>query len=151
MEETEKQAAWEGEFYHDMVTYRFIELSATALEAAFENDEKLADKYANWLNGIDESAEEEPKPVKLYEFEPDEESTVNVYAVPNQGEFFVLFKTEGFETSVSLFYDAERMDIGVARIVKFAGDMSAALAWAEAFRAMLDDMLVAPMQGNEEE
>ena len=153
MEETEKQAAWEGEFYRDMVTYRFIDLSASALEAAFENDDGLADKYADWLNGLDEKAEseEEPKPVMLSEFEPDDGSDVRVYAVPNQGEFFVLFKTEDFETSVSLSYDAERMDIGVARIAKFAGDTSAALAWAEAFKAMLDDMLVSQMQGGEED
>lgn len=157
MEETEKQAAWEGEFYKDTVTYRFIELSMTALEAAFENDEELADKYADWINSVlqaeqsEEKPEESPKPVMLYEFESDDESTTRVYAIPNQGEFFVLFRTADFEASVSLSYNGERMDIDVARIVKFTGDMSTALAWAEAFKAMLDDMLVGRMQGNEEE
>lgn len=161
MEDTEKHAAWAGEFNKDTVTYRFIELSMTALEAAFESDEGLFDKYAEWMNTVlqddnpeekqEEKQEEAPSPVMLYEFTSEDESTVRVYAIPKPKEFFVLFRRADFETSVSLLYDTERMDIDVARIVKFSGNTSTALAWAEAFKAMLDDMLVGQMQGNEEE
>lgn len=60
MEDTEKHAAWAGEFNKDTVTYRFIELSMTALEAAFESDEELSDRYAEWMNTVlqDDSHEE---------------------------------------------------------------------------------------------
>lgn len=147
MTENVKQASWEGEFYRDMVTYRFIELSISALETAFEDDPDLTRNYAQWLDQTLKQAAEtpdvSPKPIILYEFVPEPESEIQIFALPNEGEFFVRFKSEKFEVSVSMSYNAARMDVQAARIVMFTGDMTHALAWAEAMRATLDDMLVA--------
>lgn len=150
MTEKTKHVSWEGEIYRDMVTYRFIELSISALEMAFEEETGLTQNYAQWLDGAlkqaKETPENPPKPIILYEYSPEPESEIQIFAVPNEAEFFVRFKTEKFEVSVSMSYDSARMDIQAARIVMFTGDMPYAISWAEALRALLDDMLVSHIQ-----
>lgn len=144
MTENENQTSWEGDIYRDMVTYRFIELSISAIATAFEQEKDLFEKYALWLS--EKKADPEAKPIILYSFSPEEESDVSIFAMPNENEFFIRFKASAFECSVSASYDIDRMDVRAARIVMFSGDMLYAVSWAEALHATWDDMLVSLLQ-----
>lgn len=144
MTENENQASWEGDIYKDMVTYRFIELSISAIATAFEQEEELYEKYASWLS--EKKADPESKPIILYGFSPEEGSEVNIFAMPNENEFFIRFEAPSFECSVSASYDIAQMDVRAARIVMFSGDMLYAVSWAEALHATWDDMLVSMLQ-----
>lgn len=84
MTETEELFSWEGDVCRDMVTYRFIELSIAALATAFERDTELRDKYALWLS----RKNDETKPIILYTFEPDQDDSVNIFAMPQENQFF---------------------------------------------------------------
>lgn len=148
MTKNEHQATWEGDIYKDTVTYRFIELASFAIEMALHQDEELEEKYKLWLAGIidKENQEEESKPIIWYDYALENEAEAQIFAMPNEGEFFISFKTKEFETSISMSYDIKHMDVQVARVVGFAGDMLYAISWAEAQRAQWDDLLVSLMQ-----
>ena len=142
MTETEELFSWEGDACRDMVTYRFIELSVAALATAFEQDVSLRDKYDLWLaeKGV------ETKPIVLYTFDLEDEGCVNIFAMPQENHFFIQFQASSFETSVSIVYDIDMMDIRVARIVMFSGKALYAVSWAEALHAVWDDELMALMR-----
>ncbi len=150
MTEKENLTVWEGELYRDTVTYRFVDLAVSALDAAFADDENLEDKYDEWLAGVEDSDDEEDaKPVILYEFSSDSQAFVRLFAVPSSEEFVVLFKSENFEVSVSMSYDLERKDVRAVQILKFEGDVTSALVWGEEFSGVLNDVLVSKMQRND--
>lgn len=131
MTETEELFSWEGDVCRDMVTYRFIELSIAALATAFERDTELRDKYALWLS----RKNDETKPIILYTFEPDQDDSVNIFAMPQENQFFIQFQSPSFETSLSIVYDIDLMDIRAARVVMFSGKALYAVSWAEALHA----------------
>ncbi len=133
MTETEELFSWEGDVCRDMVTYRFIELSIAALATAFERDTELRDKYALWLS----RKNDETKPIILYTFEPDQDDSVNIFAMPQENQFFIQFQSPSFETSLSIVYDIDLMDIRAARVVMFSGKALYAVSWAEALHAAM--------------
>lgn len=139
---TEELFSWEGDICRDMVTYRFIELSIAALATAFEQDAELRDKYALWLS----QKNDETKPIILYAFELEQEDSVNIFAMPQENQFFIQFRSSSFETSVSIVYDMDLMDIRAARVVMFSGKALYAVSWAEALHAAWDDELLALMR-----
>ena len=142
MTETEELFSWEGDVCRDMVTYRFIELSIAALATAFERDTELRDKYALWLS----RKNDETKPIILYTFEPDQDDSVNIFAMPQENQFFIQFQSPSFETSLSIVYDIDLMDIRAARVVMFSGKALYAVSSAEALHATSDDELLALMR-----
>ncbi|MGN1078604.1 MAG: hypothetical protein ACI4TE_00350 [Alphaproteobacteria bacterium] len=142
MTETEELFSWEGDVCRDMVIYRFIELSIAALATAFERDTELRDKYALWLS----RKNDETKPIVLYTFEVERGDSVNIFAMPQENQFFIQFQSSSFETSVSIVYDIDLMDIRAARVVMFSGKALYAVSWAEALHAAWDDELLALMR-----
>lgn len=139
---TEELFSWEGDVCRDMVTYRFIELSIAALATAFEQDAEPRDKYVLWLS----QKNDETKPIILYAFELEQEDSVNIFAMPQENQFFIQFRSSSFETSVSIVYDMDLMDIRAARVVMFSGKALYAVSWAEALHAAWDDELLALMR-----
>ena len=142
MTENEDVFSWEGDACRDMVTYRFIELSGTALAVAFEQDPELHKKYALWLS----QKEIGTKPVILYTFELEHDDEVSVFAMPRENHFLVRFHTSLFETLVSIVYDMELMNIRAARIVMFTGKALYAVSWAEALHDIWGDEFMALMR-----
>ena len=142
MLENEELFSWEGDAVRDMVTYRFIELSIAALATAFEQDVELRDKYNLWQS----QKNEEKKPIVLYTFEMEREDTVDIFAMPQENQFLIRFHSSSFETSVSIIYDIDMMDIQAARVVMFSGKPLYAVSWAEALHAVWDDALLALMR-----
>lgn len=142
MTDAEENFSWEGDPFRDMVTYRFIELAITALEMAFQQDADLHDKYQLWLS----QKKDEFKPIILYTFELEFEDFVYIFAMPQENHFFVQFHSQPFETSVSIVYDIDLMDIRAARIVIFSGKALYAVSWAEALLAGWNEDLLKLMR-----
>lgn len=142
MSDTEEFFSWEGDAYRDMATYRFIDLSVAALEMAFEQEPDLYDKYHFWLS----ERHPETKPIILYTFDLEHDDHVCIFAMPQEDHFLIHFQTSSFETSISIVYDKDVMDIRAARVVMFAGKALYAVSWAEALHKVWDDELLALMR-----
>jgi len=138
-------SSWKTDTKRDMLTYRFIELSASLIENILVDDENDMRKYKEWLTLIsgknpDAIKMNNPQPALLSEINPTKDSSVKLVAAPSDSNFAVEYKTPVFSATVSVIYDFDRYDINVATVLAFEGDMVLAVSWAEDFMSKLDEM-----------
>lgn len=138
-------SSWKTDTKRDMLTYRFIELSASLIENILVDDENDMRKYKEWLTFISGNNSEaikmnDPQPALLSEVNPTKDSSVKLIALPNDSNFVIECKTPVFSATVSVIYDFDRYDINAATILAFDGDMVMSISWAEDFMSKLDEM-----------
>jgi len=140
-------SSWKTDTKRDMLTYRFIELSASLIENVLIDDENDMRKYNKWLTFISGNNPEaikvkEPQPALLSEINPTKDASIKLIALPSDSNFAVEYKTPVFSMTVSIIYNFDNYDINAASIIAFDGDMVMAVSWAEDLLSKLDEMRI---------
>lgn len=139
--------SWQTDTKRDMLTYRFIELSASLIESVLVDNEADMKKYTDWLsmlNGNNPNGLKinDKKPSLLSEINPTKDSSIKIIALPSDSNFIIEYKTPIFSIQVSMIYDFDRYDISVASILNFEGEMVMAISYSEEIMSKIDEMRI---------
>lgn len=116
---------------HDMVVYRFLQLTMVFLEFSFERNPDLV--------SLCHPADTDEK-IKLVELSSEVEGTVEFFYLPKGNYFWACYTAESFKAEVLFQYNFQRVDIQMGTLNYFEGDETMALAWAEKFLNDLEDI-----------
>lgn len=141
-----ENVSWSGDLMRDTLIYRLIDISATLLDLVMEN-ESAADHYQSWIEAeaedLDSDDETQITPLVLTELCNEAGSRVLVLALPQPGQFVVVFTTPDFTSKVIVAQDYETAELQAASVTEFAGDQNFALVWSRDFIERVDEEMIA--------
>ena len=116
---------------HDMIVYRFLQLTMVFLEFSFERNPDLISLCR--MNDTDEE-------LTLVELTSEVDGTVQFIYLPRGNYFLARYSVNSFQAEVLFQYNFERSDIQMGTLNYFEGDETMALAWAEKFLNEMEDI-----------
>ncbi len=138
--------SWSGDLLRDTLIYRLIDISTTLLDLVMEN-ESAADRYQSWIEEEEAAQEKNDNgmitPLALSELRNDAGSQVLVLALPQPGQFLVVFTTTDFTSKVIVAQDYETAELQAASVTEFSGDQNFALIWSRDFIERIDEEMLA--------
>ncbi len=116
---------------HDMLVYRFLQLTMIFLEFSFERNPDLLSLC------LPTDTDEE---LTLVELSSEVDGTVQFIYLPKGNYYLARYMVKTFHAEVLFQYDFERLDIQMGTLNYFEGDETMALAWAEKFLNEMEDI-----------